>query len=81
MYLLGLGLVFLAMKYLEISPVSAWSWWIVFAPFGLAIAWWWWADTSGYTKRKAMELETAKKKARIDRNKEAIGTLNARKRR
>ncbi len=80
MYFLGLGIILLAMKYLEVAPVVAWSWWVVFSPFGLAIAWWAWADSSGYTKRKAMERENLRKQNRIDRNKEAIGT-NFRKRR
>ncbi len=79
MYFLGLGVVLLALKYLEIGPVAAWSWWWVFAPFALAVAWWYWADSSGYTKRKAMEREDARRQARIDRNKDAIGT-NYRKR-
>lgn len=81
MYFLGLGLILLAMKYLEIAPVVAWSWLTVLAPFGLAAAWWAWADTSGYTKRKAMERENQRKKERIERNKDAIGTLNARNKR
>ena len=54
MYFLGLGLILLVMKWLEIGPVAVWDWWVVLAPFGLAIAWWAWADASGYTKRKAM---------------------------
>ncbi|MEY4882900.1 MAG: hypothetical protein RIS34_754 [Pseudomonadota bacterium] len=81
MYLLGLGLVFLAMKYLEIGPVAVWDWWVVLAPFGLAVVWWAWADSSGYTKRKAMEIEDARRKARVDKNKEAIGTLRKGRRR
>ena len=79
MYFLGLGIILLAMKYLEVAPVAAWSWWVVFSPFGLAIAWWAWADSTGYTKRKAMERENLRKQPRIDSNKEAIGT-NYRKR-
>jgi small Trp-rich protein len=79
MYFLALGIVLMALKYLEIGPVAAWSWWWVLAPFAFAVAWWSWADSSGYTKRKAMERENEKRQARIDRNKEAIGT-NYRKR-
>ena len=75
MYLLGLGIVLLLMKYLEMGPVATWSWWIVLTPFALAVVWWSWADSSGYTKRKAMEREDARRKARVDKNKEAIGTL------
>ena len=80
MYFLGLGLILLAMKSLEYGPVAAWSWWVVLAPFALAVAWWAWADSSGYTKRKAMERENARRDARIERSKTAIGT-NFKKRR
>ena len=80
MYFLGIGVILLAMKYLEIGPVATWEWWVVLAPFGLAVAWWTWADASGYTKRKAVERENAKKQARIDKNKEALGIKPTRKR-
>lgn len=73
MYLLGIGIILLAMKYLEIGPVATWSWWVVLAPFGLAVAWWTWADMSGYTKRKAVEREDERRKARIDKSREALG--------
>jgi small Trp-rich protein len=76
MYFLGLGLILLFMKYMEIDPVTAWNWMIVLAPFGLAVVWWAWADSSGYTKKKAMEVEQARTKARIDKTREAIGLLN-----
>jgi small Trp-rich protein len=79
MYLLGLGLVFLALKYLEIGPVAAWSWFIVLLPFGLAVAWWAWADATGYTRRKAMEREDKRRLARIDKHREAIGTERRRR--
>lgn len=74
MYFLGLGIVLLVMKYMELGPVAGWSWLLVLAPFGLAVAWWAWADSSGFTKRKAMERENARKQDRINRNKAAIGT-------
>jgi len=80
MYFLGLGIVFLAMKFLEVGPVAAWDWWVVLSPFALAVAWWAWADSSGYTKRKAMEREAARREDRINRHKDAIGT-NYKKRR
>jgi len=80
MYFLVLGVALLAMKYLEIGPVATWSWLVVFAPFVLAVAWWAWADATGYTKRKVMEKEDARRKERIDKNKEAMGTLNKRRR-
>lgn len=80
MYLLGLGIILLAMKYLEIGPPAEWSWWVVLSPFGLAVAWWTWADWSGYTKRKAVERESARKQARIDKSRDQLG-LGPKKRR
>ena len=73
MYLLGLGIVLVLLKYLEIGPPALWSWWWVLSPFALAAAWWAWADASGYTKRRAMEKMDARKQARIDRQKDAMG--------
>ena len=73
MYLLGLGIVLLALKYLEISTVATWPWWLVLMPFGLAVVWWAWADWSGYTKKKAMEKEDARKQARIEKSRQSLG--------
>ena len=73
MYFLILGFMLLLLKYLEIGPVAAWTWYTVLAPFGLAVLWWAWADWSGYTKRKEMEKEDQKKAARIAKAKEAMG--------
>jgi small Trp-rich protein len=81
MYLVGLGLTLLILKYMEIGPTAAWDWWVVLSPFALAMAWWAWADATGYTKRKAMEVEDAKRQARIERNRDAMGMLSSKKKR
>jgi small Trp-rich protein len=81
MYLVGLGLVLLVMKYLELGPVTNLSWIWVLSPFALAVAWWSWADASGYTKKRAMERENARKNARILKNRENTGTLGKSKKR
>ena len=73
MYLLGIGILLLLMKYLEVGPVAVWSWWVVLSPFAGAVAWWTWADWSGYTKKKAVERENVRKQARIDKSREALG--------
>jgi len=80
MYLLLIGIVLLAMKYLEFGPVAMWDWWLVLTPLGLAVLWWWWADWSGYTKKKAVEKENKRKQARIDKSREALGINTKRKR-
>ena len=69
------------LKYLEIAPVAALSWLWVLSPFAMAMAWWSWADASGYTQKRAMERELARKNARIARNREQIGTQGKSKRR
>ena len=79
MYFLGIGIVLLLMKYLEMGPVASWSWLIVLAPFGLAVVWWAWADASGYTKRKAMEREDKRRLDRINKHREAIGAEKKRR--
>ena len=81
MYLLGLGLILLLMKYLAIGPVADWAWWQALAPFALAVLWWAWADGSGYTKRKAMEREDARRQQRLDRSRENLRHLPKNKRR
>ena len=65
----------MALKYFEVGFVAQWSWWVVLIPFGLAAAWWAWADASGYTKRKVVERENARRQERIDRQRSKLGTL------
>ncbi|MEO8024327.1 TIGR04438 family Trp-rich protein [Polaromonas sp.] len=79
MLFLLLGVLGIALKYLEIDPVAGWNWWVVLAPFGLAVLWWWWADKSGYTEKKAMEKMEKRKQSRIDRQRDAMGMLKRRK--
>lgn len=81
MYLLITGVVLTLMKYLEVGPVATWDWWVVLLPFGLASAWWAWADSTGYTKKKAMEREDERRRQRIEQNKGAMGTQRNKKRR
>ena len=73
MYMLVLGIALSLLKYLDIAPVAQWSWWWVLTPFALTILWWAWADSTGYTKRKAMEKMDQRKKDRIDKQKQALG--------
>jgi small Trp-rich protein len=80
MLFLLLGIALLAMKWLEFGPVAAWSWFLVLSPFALAMAWWAWADSSGYTARKEMDREQERKKDRIQRQRENIGTVDTSKR-
>lgn len=73
MLFLLLGLLGIGLKYFEVGMVAGWSWWIVLSPFAMAVAWWAWADSSGYTKRKVIEREERRKQARIDRQRNNMG--------
>lgn len=73
MYLLGIAVLGVILKYLEIGPFATidWEWYLI--PFGLTMAWWFWADTTGYTRRKAMEKIDKRKQDRLNKHKEALG--------
>ncbi len=79
MYLLILGIALLLMKHLEIGFAANLSWWWVALPFALTVAWWVWADMSGYTKRKEMEKMDQKKKDRIEKQRAALGFKSKRR--
>lgn len=79
MYFLLIGVLGLILKFLEIGPVAAMSWWLVLSPFALAVVWWAWADASGYTKRKEIKKMDDRKQKRLDKQRDAIG-LSTKKR-
>lgn len=79
MYILLIGILGVLLKYLEIGPVAELSWWWVLSPFALAVVWWSWADSSGYTKRKEIEKMEARKKLRIEKQRVAMGQLPRRR--
>jgi len=55
MWFVILGVALAGMKLAEFGPVATWSWFIVLAPFALAVAWWGFADSVGLTQRRAMK--------------------------
>lgn len=81
MWFLLLGIVGVGLKYFGVGYVATLSWWIVLIPFALAIAWWAWADASGYTKRKVVERENLRRQDRIDRQRSNLGLLTSRSQR
>ncbi|MBU4519518.1 MAG: TIGR04438 family Trp-rich protein [Gammaproteobacteria bacterium] len=79
MYLLIAGVGLMLLKYFEIGFVAELSWWWVLSPFAMAMAWWAWADSTGYTKRKEMEKMDQKKQDRIERQRQALGMKSKRR--
>jgi small Trp-rich protein len=56
-----LGVLLLALKLAGMAPVAEWSWWLVLAPFALAVAWWAFSDKTGRTQREAMRNDQERK--------------------
>jgi len=79
MYLLIAGVGLMLLKYFEIGFVAELSWWWVLSPFAMAVAWWAWADSTGYNKRKEMEKMDQKKQDRIERQRQALGMKSKRR--
>jgi small Trp-rich protein len=73
MPLAAIGAILLLLKILEVDPVAGWAWGWVLAPFGLAAAWWVFADATGYTQRSAIRRMEERKVARRERDMEALG--------
>jgi small Trp-rich protein len=73
MPLLAIGVLLLLGKMAEIGPVGEWSWWIILTPFGLAVAWWQFSDSTGLTQRKAIDKMERRKVERRDRALESLG--------
>lgn len=73
MPLAAIGAVLLLLKIFEIDPVAGWAWYWILAPFGGAFVWWVWADTTGWTQRRAIKRMEDRKQARRERDIEALG--------
>jgi small Trp-rich protein len=68
MWLLWLGVVFLALKGFGVEPVAQWSWWWVLAPLAGAFVWFEGLEKLfGRDKRQADHAEwEARKKKRVE---------------
>lgn len=86
MWFVILGVLLIVLNLLGIGPPANWTWnlfgdlWKFVLPFLMAIAWWAWADASGYNKRREIEKMEEKKQNRRKQNLESLG-LDQRSRR
>lgn len=78
MWMLLIALLLTVLRYLEVGPLAGLSWWWLLLPYGLTVAWWSFADATGWTKRRAVEREEARKLKRIERQKAAMGVRKRR---
>jgi small Trp-rich protein len=68
-----IGVLLLIAKWAEFGPFATWSWWVILAPFGVAVLWWEFADSSGWTKRREMNKMEQRKLDRREKAMEALG--------
>ncbi|MBL8323993.1 MAG: TIGR04438 family Trp-rich protein [Rubrivivax sp.] len=74
-----IGVILLVMNWAGIGPPAHWNFnlfgdlWKFLWPFGAALAWWAWSDSTGRTQRKAIERMEQRKLDRRDKAMEALG--------
>ena len=73
MLFIAIGVLLLVLRLVGVAPVSDWDWWLVLSPFGVAVAWWAYADASGLTKKREIDRMEARKAARRNKAMEALG--------
>lgn len=71
-FLIG-GLLLLALWVGDVGPVGNWHWGWILLPFACAAAWWAFADSTGLTRRRAVQKMEERKVARRQRDMEALG--------
>jgi len=81
MPLVIVGVLLMLAKFAEIGPTAGWPWWAVLAPFGGATLWWYFADSTGITQRRAMQKMEDRKVERRERAMEALGLDTRREKR
>lgn len=77
MWFVVIGVAVLLLKHFGVPPVGGldWAddWWLLLSPFALAVAWWTWADKTGWTSRKAMERADQLKEERRQKHMDEMG--------
>ena len=73
MVMIVIGLLLLVAKLADFGPTAGWPWWAVAVPFGAAVLWWQFADSTGLTQRREMQKMDERKAKRRDRALEALG--------
>lgn len=58
---------------LEAAALATLSWWWVLGAFALTAVWFFYADRSGLTNRKAMQQVERRQQERLDKQRAALG--------
>ena len=73
MWFVAVGVLLLVLKLAGVAVVSQWPWWVVLLPFGLAAAWWAFADSVGITQRRVMDEQNERARQRREQQYEKLG--------
>lgn len=73
MWFVGIGCVLLLMKLIDFGFATDLSWGWILLPFGLAVAWWTFADAVGLTRQREMDKMEERKHERRRKHMEALG--------
>lgn len=74
------GVLLLVAHLADFGPFGAWPWWVIGLPFLLAVLWWHFADTSGWTQRRVMDKMERKKQERREKTMVSLGLTTRRER-
>ena len=74
------GVLLLVAWWADIGPFGKLPWWAIALPFGIAVLWWHFADTSGWTQRRAMDKMERRKADRREKQMESLGLNHRRER-
>ena len=74
------GVLLLVAWWADIGPFGRLPWWVVALPFVVAVLWWHFADTSGWTQRRVMEKMERRKAERREKAMDALGLSHRRER-
>jgi small Trp-rich protein len=80
MPLVIVGVLLLAAWWADLGPFGHLPWWVVALPFAGAVVWWQFADSTGWTQRRAMDKMEQRKAQRRERAVEALGLGTGRER-
>ena len=74
------GVVLLVLWWADVGPFGRLPWWGVSLPFVIAVLWWQFADSTGWTQRRAMDKMERRKAERRERQMVSLGLNHRRER-
>jgi small Trp-rich protein len=74
------GVLLLVAWWADFGPFGRLPWWAIALPFVIAVLWWEFADSSGWTQRRVMDKLEKRKSDRRQKAMDALGLNHRRER-